>query len=405
MTDGFAAAVDAASSPTSPKGNPLGKCVVVTGATGSLGSHIAANAALRPDVTRVICLNRRSKQSPTERQHQSFVKKGIVLSKKGADKVKVFETDLAKPCLGLSNDDYEFLLNSVTHLIHNAWLMNAKWPIKHFEPQMQIMRNLIDLTREISSRKPPGIKPTFQFISSIATVGHWPISTGNKNVPEERMPIEAVLPTGYGDVKYICELMLDATLHKYPDRFRAMVVRPGQVAGSSTSGYWNPMEHLSFLWKSSQTLKALPDFDGVLSWTPVDDVASTLVDILLLPDDITPHPIYHIENPIRQGWKETIPVLADALDVPSQNIVPFPEWVRLVKDHPRQVEGPEGENPAFLLIDFLDDNFIRMSCGGLLLDTAKSREHSKTLANLGPVSEDLVRQFVKSWKEMGFLSK
>lgn len=405
MTDGFAAAVGASSFPSSCRKNPSSQCMLVTGATGSLGSHIVANAVLLPDVTSVICLNRRSKQSPTGRQQQSFNEKGIVLSNESADKVKVFEVESAKPHLGLSHDDYEFLLNNVTHLIHNAWLMNAKWPIKHFEPQMQTMRNLIELAREISNRRLPGTKITFQFISSIATTGHWPISTGNKNVPEERMPIEAVLPTGYGDAKYVCELMLDATLHKYSERFRAMVVRPGQIASSTKSGYWNPMEHLSFLWKSSQTLKVLPDFDGILSWTPVDDVAATLVEILLLPEESTPYPIYHIENPVRQPWREMIPVLADALDVPSQNIVPFPEWVRRVRDHPRQVEGPEGENPAFLLVDFLDENFIRMSCGGLLLHTINSREHSKTMANLGPVSDEFVRLFVKRWKERGFLSE
>ena len=405
MTDGFVAAVDTLSSPGSSRKNPPSKSVLVTGASGSLGSHIVTTAALLPDVTSVICLNRRSKHCPRERQERSFVEKGIVFSKECADKVKVFEIESAKSHLGLSHDDYEFLLQNVTHIIHNAWLMNAKWPIKHFEPQMQTMHNLIELAREISSRRLPGTKITFQFISSIATTGHWPIFTGDKNVPEKRMPIEAVLPTGYGDAKYVCELMLDATLHKYPDRFRAMVVRPGQIASSSTSGYWNPMEHLSFLWKSSQTLKALPDFDGVLSWTPVDDVAATLIDLLLLPEEITPHPIYHIENPIRQPWRDMIRVLADALDVPSQNIVPFPEWVRRVRDHPRRIEGPEGENPAVLLIDFLDENFIRMSCGGLLLHTVNSRGHSKTLANLGPVSNHFVRLFVKRWKETGFLSE
>lgn len=400
MTDGFAAAIEATSSVGRSGSTSKGKCVLVTGATGSVGSHLITKFALLPDVTRAVCLNRRSKQHPRERQEQALIKKGIFLSKQGADKLKVLESDLSKPNLGLSVHDYAFLLDNVTHIVHNAWLMNAKWPIKNFESQLQIMRNMLDLAREISSRRP---KVTFQFVSSIATVGHWPLWTGKKNVPEERMTIDAVLPTGYGDAKYVCELMLDETLHRYPSIFRTMAVRLGQVAGSSISGYWNPMEHLSFIWKSSQMLEALPKFDGLLSWTPVDAVADTLVDLLMLPEETTPYPIYHIDNPIRQPWSEMSPVLAGTLDVPPENIIPFHEWVQRVKDHPRLVEGPEGENPAFLLIDFLDENFLRMSCGGLLLDTAKSRQHSKTLANLGPVSESLVRLFVKSWKDMGFL--
>lgn len=379
-------------------------CVLVTGATGSLGSHIVACLASLPEVTRVICLNRRSKQTAKERQQQAMTKKGIFLPAEAASKLTVIETDLSKPQLGLSNTDYTDLINSVSHIIHNAWLMNSKWPIKQFEPQFRIMHNLISLASIISSQRSAGNKVTFQFISSIATVGHWPLWTGEANVPEERMEIDAVLPTGYGDAKYVCELMLDETLHKHPERFRTMAVRLGQIAGSSTSGYWNPMEHLAFLWKSSQTLKVLPDFDGPCSWTPADHIAATLVDLLTLPQETKPHPIYHIDNPVRQPWKEIISILADALDVPISGIVSYPDWIKRVRDfQPLSENAADGANPAFLLIDFLDDNFIRMSCGGLLLDTKKCCEHSRTLANEGPVSEDYVRLCVKSWKDMGFL--
>ena len=192
--------------------------------------------------------------------------------------------------------------------------------------------------------------------------------------------------------------MLDETLHKHPDRFHAMTVRLGQVSGSKTSGYWNPAEHLSFLIKSSQTLKALPDFKGLLSWTPVNDVAATLGDLLLASN--TPHPIYHIDNPVRQPWSDMILVLADALVIPRKNVIPFNEWVKRVRNFPGSVEL---DNPAAKLIEFLDGNFTRMACGGLLLDTANTREQSKTLANLAPVSEDTARKYIQAWKKMGFL--
>ncbi|KAL2802933.1 hypothetical protein BJX63DRAFT_437407 [Aspergillus granulosus] len=403
MTAGFGAATGGSLSGILPRQELKGCCVLVTGASGSLGCHLLAELTSHPNIASVVCLNRRSRQNPLERQHRSLLQKKIFLSEEAAAKVRVIEADLSKSQLGLSNDEYDHLLNSVTHIVHNAWLMNAKLPLRRFEPQLQIMRNLLDLAHGISLQRPTE-RISFQFISSIATVGHRPIWTGKPSVPEEPMTIDSVLPTGYGDAKYICERMIDETLHKYPDRFQAMVVRPGQVAGSTTSGYWNPMEHLSFLVKSSQTLGALPDFDGVLSWTPVDAVASTLVDLLLLPKGKTPYPIYHIDNPVRQSWKEMTPVLADALHIPRANIIPFEEWIQRVMDYPRQVEGPEGDNPAILLVDFLDNNFIRMSCGGLLLETKKSREHSKTLANLGPVSAETARLFIKSWKDMGFLS-
>lgn len=68
-------------------------------------------------------------------------------------------------------------------------------------------------------------------------------------------------------MKWGCERMLNKTIQQHPDRFRTMVVRLGQIAGSKTSGYWNPMEHFGFLIKSSQTLNALPDVPGTVYWT------------------------------------------------------------------------------------------------------------------------------------------
>ncbi|ERF73358.1 hypothetical protein EPUS_08300 [Endocarpon pusillum Z07020] len=397
-THGFAAPVQP-SRVTIP--STSGHCVLVTGATGSLGSHLVAHFAELPDVKAVICLNRHSSGSePESRQRQSLESKGIKLDTNALSKLKVFETDTVKPMLGLPHDIYETLLNTVTHVLHNAWPMSGKRPVKGFESQFWVMRNLIDLVRDISCRREKGSIVSLQFISSIATVGHYPLWSGNVNVPEERMTIESVLPNGYGDAKFVCERMLDETLHKYPDRFRTMVVRLGQVAGSKTSGYWNPVEHLSFLIKSSQTLKALPDFDGLLSWTPVNDVAATLGDLLVSPN--APHPIYHVDNPVRQPWRDMIPVLADALDIPRKNVIPFDEWVKRVRNFPGSVEL---DNPAAKLIEFLDGNFIRMSCGGLLLDTTKSREHSQTLAHVGPVSADVARKYIEAWKEMGFLHK
>lgn len=294
-THGFAAPVP--SSSTSPP-SVYEQSVLITGASGSLGTHLVAHTATLPHVKSVICLNRRSTMKPDVRQHRAMEEKGILFDAACQSKLQVLQTDTSRPMLGLARSEYDSLLNTVTHIIHNAWPMTGKRPLSGMESQFQVMRNLIDFSRDISSRRPKGFTLSFQFISSIAVVGHYPLWRGNPVVPEERVTIESVLPNGYGDAKFICERMLDETLHKCPDLFRTMAVRLGQIAGSKTSGYWNPMEHLSFLMKSSQTLKVLPDFDGDLCWTPVDDVAGTLSDLLL--SERTPYPIYHIDNPVRQ---------------------------------------------------------------------------------------------------------
>ncbi|KAI0596112.1 putative polyketide synthase [Biscogniauxia sp. FL1348] len=381
-----------------------GKSVLITGGTGSLGSHLVAKALARPGVTRVVCLNRpNNKLEAHQRQIRSLLQKGTGARLDDVmDRIEVIETDLSKHNLGLSEDTYNRIAETVTHIVHNAWLMHSKWPVKRFEPQLRIMANMIGLARDISARRGPGTRVTFEFVSSIATVGHYPLWTGRPVVPEVRVPIESVLPTGYGDAKYICERILDATLHCYPERFRVTAVRLGQIAGSSLNGYWNYIEHVFFLIKSSQTLGALPGLNGTLGWTAVDDIAGALIDILLQPDEVGLHPIYHIENPVRQPWDHMIAMIAHNLEIPA--VIPFVEWVRRVREWPVKADnGAEGTNPAYLLVDFLDDNFIRMSCGGLLMSTTKAREHSPTLARVGPISEDATKLFLSKWKEMGVL--
>ena len=371
------------------------KVVLVTGATGGLGSNLVDAIARIPDVKTVVCLNRTHKTEPYVRQQKAMREKGIRTFDTIRSKLVVFQTDSSQSRLGLSSSEYEGLVSSVTHLIHQAWPMSTKRALAGFESQFQVMRNLVDFANDVASRRSEHFKFTFQMISSISVVGHYGVRKGSETtmVPEDRVGIDSLLPIGYADAKWGCERMLDETLHKHPHRFRATTVRLGQIAGSKTSGYWNPMEHFGFLIKSSQTLNALPDVGGKVYWTPVNDIAASLSDIILSNHAL--YPVYHIENPVGQSWREMNAILSDALKIP--NLIPFDEWVDRVR------KAPQKNNPAATLLDFLDSNYLRMSCGQLVLDTKKAVEHSKTLAAVGPVGEEVVRKYVRTWKEIGFI--
>ncbi|KAJ5910075.1 Polyketide synthase [Penicillium tannophilum] len=368
-------------------------CILVTGATGSLGSHIVDYLSHLPQVKTVVCLNRKTTSDAHVRQLQALESRGI--SSTEVSKVEVIDTDSSKPLLGLQHETYNELATKITHIIHNAWPMSGTRPLKGFEGQFKVMRNLIDLASAAGSAH--GSVVGFQFISSIAVVGHHPSTrTSHHLVPEERIQTAAsVLPNGYGDAKWVCERMLDETLHRFPQHFTAMAVRLGQIAGSRTSGYWNHMEHFTFMVQSSQTLRAFPNLEGVMSWTPVNDVAAGLGELLL--QDSSPYPIYHIDNPVRQPWSEMSPVLANSI---GAELIPFQEWVERVRSYPGSVEK---ENPAMKLIDFFDHDYTRMSCGGLLLDTTLACKHSKTLRNVGPVEASVAQKYVDAWKAAGFL--
>ena len=58
-------------------------------------------------------------------------------------------------------------------------------------------------------------------------------------------------------------------------------------------------------------------------------------------------------------------ILADALHIPPRNVIPFQEWIERVRNVPQK------NNPASTLLELLEDDFLQMSCGGLVLDTEK----------------------------------
>ncbi|OQE40936.1 hypothetical protein PENCOP_c005G05090 [Penicillium coprophilum] len=353
--------------------------VIVTGASGSLGSHIVQALAERPDVARVVCINRAVKDtSPDSRQEEALSSRGITLSPAARAKLQAYGTDTSKTQLGLSNQEYNWLVQHGTHIIHNAWPMSATRPLKAFEPQLQVMRNLLDLARDMAIGDEPR-RIGFQFISSIGVTGF----SDESLVLEQPMTMAATIPSGYNEAKWSCERMLTNTLRRHPQLFQAMVARPGQISGSTTSGFWNPVEHFAFIVKSAHALKALPDLQGVLHWLPVDKSASAMVDLLNIgsgEDSGDVYAVYHVDNPVGQSWKEMVTILAAALDIPSYGIVPFKEWIQRV----RQSSLPPAQNPASMGLGFFETHFERMACGGIVLDTQHSKEHSKTMAAQGP---------------------
>lgn len=376
-----------------------GKCLLVTGATGSLGSHIVSSAVEMSDVTRVICMNRLGTVDVVTRQYDAFKMRGIELGADAASKLKIIGTDTAKQRLGLSTDEYQELVQSVTHIVHNAWPMSLTRTTKAYEPQFQVMRNLIDLARDCAAVRPPSERISLELISSIGAVGYYPIWTGQCLAPELPTTADTALPVGYADAKIVCERMLEETLRRYPHRFRAAGVRIAQITGSRTNGYWNSIEHFSFFVKSAQLLKSLPDLPGTMSWYPVNDVADSLLDILM--SNVDPYAIYQIENPSRQPWTPTLHILADELNIPTDNIIPYQDWL----DKVQNCEASMTENPAKQLMSFWETHFLRMSTGPLILDTKHSREHSETMRNSQPISEELIRKYLRRWKDAGFLAK
>lgn len=242
----------------------VGAVVLLTGSTGSLGSHILAHLANLPNVARIICLVRSGQNAdPYDQQLRSTQAKGINIPEPGWSKIEVLHSNLAAPFLGLNETDYARLQGQITHIIHNAWPMNFKWKLISFKSQFQGLRNLLKLAKE-THQIHPMIRARFLFVSSIATVGQYRSVNGQCVVPEEQMSdINCTNPFGYGEAKLVCEKIVERVACNHRGELEAASIRVGQVVGSTRSGYWNTKEHFPAIVKASQEIGAFPTMEGV----------------------------------------------------------------------------------------------------------------------------------------------
>ncbi|KAJ0317677.1 hypothetical protein COL5a_011042 [Colletotrichum fioriniae] len=236
--------------------------ILLTGGTGSLGSFFVGRLLTDDNVSNVICLNRPGKGNPTEAQKRAVTSRNISVDDNAWKKLEVHETNTADQWLGLPEAEYLRLAARVTHIVHIAWPMNFKMGLQSFETSFSSLRNLIRLARQ--ARVHLTQKPKLLLISSISTVGNYPLIKGEALIPEASVEDQSwTLDLGYAKAKLVCEKIIERTVQDHPE-IEAAVVRVGQIAGSGT-GYWNASEHFVAVCASSQKLGKFPDLRGVSS--------------------------------------------------------------------------------------------------------------------------------------------
>lgn len=242
--------------------------VILTGSTGTLGSHILAGLARNKGIKHIFCINRRprthtngflSHLDPKNRQVSANNRQGLVIDQDLWAKIDFLEMETQSKYLGLEHGVYEGLAGQVTHILHNAWPMNFQRTLESFESQVRVVYNLLDLAKRAHHLQQK-VRPKVLFLSSIAVAGRYP----GKVVIEA--PVEdpsSTVPMGYAEAKWVCEQIILDVARVNPAQIEPIIVRVGQLTGSSIIGCWNSNEHLPSLIKASQMIGALPDMRGV----------------------------------------------------------------------------------------------------------------------------------------------
>ncbi|TGJ78534.1 hypothetical protein E0Z10_g10232 [Xylaria hypoxylon] len=314
--------------------------VLLTGLTGTIGTHTVAQLARDPSVKQIICPIRRSDPVATApgeavdsdrklatKLRGALASQGVELDTSAWEKIKVVDAELLTrdPCLereGAAEGDaasqrplLSAFASDVTHICHLAWPMDFNRTVDSFRVHIDLILNLLDLAANATCTRQHGT---------------------------------AAQPRLFGGVN--------------PG------VSRGGSFGRDAYGVWKTNEHMPILVQASQKVGAFPDVRGTISWLPADHAARSLVDILLHDGDMGCR-FMHLENPIRQSMQDVIAIMGDELGLARPYTLPLDEWIVKATELGaiRSLEG------------FFTDHYLDLAQGSVSLATDRARSVSQTL--------------------------
>jgi len=105
--------------------------ILLTGASGSLGTSLLASLSASPHVSKIYAMVRGPNN--VERLRRSFEERGLNPSILKSGKIDVLDFSMQDPLLGLDIDAYHMLATNTTTVVHNAWKMDFNQGIEEFE--------------------------------------------------------------------------------------------------------------------------------------------------------------------------------------------------------------------------------------------------------------------------------
>ena len=291
-------------SPSPSAERPSGEVVVLTGATGSLGAHILDQLTRRPEVAKVICLSRAKSHADSEqRLADSLTQRQRNLTPEAHAKVASLAADVNRPDLGLTADEYAYLRNNLTTVIHNAWPVNFVLSLESYDEHIGGAVNLINLARS-SPRAATSSAPSFFFSSSVSTT----VGRPDPNVYERFSDSPSTAnATGYGQSKWVVEKLVEKADLDTPGALRMGVFRIGQLAGDTENGVWNETEAWPLMFRAANTTGTLPDLDERPTWLPVDLAGRAISEIALSPRSAEGGAeLYHVLSNQPTPWRDIL---------------------------------------------------------------------------------------------------
>jgi len=290
--------------------------IFLTGSTGYIGAHIAANLLDGHEAGLNLLVRARDPRQAEERLwralqlHMDFPRFYEHLQ----TRIRIFRGDLTAPQFGLARDDYDRLVHNPDSVIHCAASLNRKSEKSCLNVNLRGTLEVIQLARNADYYH--GLR-RFSHVSTVAVAGQRKneVVTEDKSIDWDRSDYDP-----YARTKKFCEHMIRQLLPEV----QKTIFRPSIVLGDSRYGQTTQFDMV----KAFIFLAGLP----VLPFRPNDKIDIVNVDfvadaVATLHMKLQPlHDTYHLSSgTASQTFRELTTALAAARKRRGPLFVPFLE--------------------------------------------------------------------------------
>jgi thioester reductase-like protein len=290
--------------------------IFLTGSTGYIGAHVAANLLRDHGASLNVLVRARDAEEAQARLwqalqlHLEFPQFYEYLQ----TRVRVFRGDLTEPGFGLARDEYDRLVHTTDSVIHCAASLNRKSEKSCLNVNLRGTLEVLTLAR--SAEHYHGLR-RFSQVSTVAVAG----KRQNEVVTEDRaIDWERSDYDPYARTKKFCEHMMRVLLPETPKT----VFRPSIVLGDSRYAQTTQFDMV----KAFVFLAGLP----VLPFRPTDKIDIVNVDFVaeaiatLHQKERPEHDTYHLSSGVgSQTFREITTALAAAQQKRAPVFVPVVE--------------------------------------------------------------------------------
>lgn len=269
--------------------------ILLTGANGFLGTQIALRLLRHHDHEIIALIRGKNKEDAVNRLYRAWWEFPELREEIG-NRIQVVNGNISKNELGMEKEEYEKLVQTVTHVIHTA----ADWSLKSALEQLQKTnvlgtQNVLKLAQ--LAHKNHGLE-RFSHISTAYVAGG---KMGN--VSEDSLTSEYGFLSDYEKTKFESEARVNKS------EFDISIFRPGMIVGESSTGYiktFNTVYVPLWLYLSGK-LRVIPVLPSMkINIVPVDYVANAVVKLTF--DKRAVNKTFHLTAP-----KEYLPTLKELI--------------------------------------------------------------------------------------------